>query len=103
MLRFHSRFEFQVGHSNLLRSKPICTKSRGNKNWLFQKTNHSKELPTKEVCNVGVACGLLKLGSLEKTIIGFLFHSGLLAPRHHFVVEKTMPYVILGKTGYAVF
>ena len=47
MLRFHSRFEFQVGHSNLLRSKPTCTKTRGYINWLFQKTNHCKELPTE--------------------------------------------------------
>ena len=31
----------------------------------------------KEVCNRGVACSLLKLGSLEKTIIASLFHSGL--------------------------
>ena len=32
---------------------------------------------TKEVCNGGVACSLLKLGSLEKTVIASLFHSGL--------------------------
>ena len=38
------------------------------KKWLFRK----------EVCNGGVACSLLKLGSLEKTIISSLFHSGLL-------------------------
>ena len=31
----------------------------------------------KEVCNRGVACSLLKLGSLGKTIIASLFHSGL--------------------------
>jgi len=31
----------------------------------------------KEVCNGGVACSLLKLGSLEKTVIASLFHSGL--------------------------
>jgi hypothetical protein len=28
----------------------------------------------KEVCNGGVACCLLKLGSLEKTVIASLFH-----------------------------
>ena len=40
----------------------------------------------KEVCNGGVACSLLKLGSLEKTVIASLFHSGLdSAP---FFVEK---------------
>ena len=31
----------------------------------------------KEVCNEGVASSLLKLRSLEKTIIASLFHSGL--------------------------
>ena len=31
----------------------------------------------KEVCNRGVVCSLLKLGSLEKTFIASLFHSGL--------------------------
>ena len=31
----------------------------------------------KEVCNRGVACSLLKLGSLGKTFIASLFHSGL--------------------------
>ena len=30
----------------------------------------------KEVCNGGVACSLLKIGSLEETIIASLFHSG---------------------------
>ena len=35
-------------------------------------------LDGKEVCNGGVvACSLLKLGSLEKTIIASLFHSSL--------------------------
>ena len=32
---------------------------------------------SKEGCNRGVACSLLKLGSLEKTVIASLFHSGL--------------------------
>jgi hypothetical protein len=31
----------------------------------------------KEVCNGGVACSLLKLVSLEKTVIVSRFHSGL--------------------------
>ena len=34
-------------------------------------------LQHKEVCNGGVTCSLLKLGSLEKTVIASLFHSGL--------------------------
>ena len=42
----------------------------------------------KEVCNGGVACSLLKIGSLEETIIASLFHSGY--------VKKMMSYVILG-------
>ena len=33
----------------------------------------------KEVCNRGVACSLLKLGNLEKTVIASLFPSGLLS------------------------
>ena len=32
---------------------------------------------SKEVCNVVVACSLLKLGSLKETFIASLFHSGL--------------------------
>ena len=36
-------------------------------------------LQIKEVCNRGMACSLLKLGSLEKNIIASLFHSGLLS------------------------
>ena len=43
---------------------------------------------TKEVCNGGVACNLLKLGNLEKTL--------WFALRYHFFVEKMMSYVILG-------
>ena len=35
------------------------------------------EINAKEVCNGGVACSLLKLGSLEKTVIASLFYSGL--------------------------
>ena len=47
----------------------------------------------KEVCNGGVACCLLKLGSLEKTIIASLFHSGL----HSGTIfcGKMKPYVML--------
>ena len=38
----------------------------------------------KEVCNRGVACSLLKLGSLEITVIASLFQSGL----HSFLCGK---------------
>ena len=31
---------------------------------------------SKEVCNGGVTCSLLKLGSLEKTVIASRLHSG---------------------------
>ena len=47
----------------------------------------------KEVCNGGVACSLLKLGSLEKTVIASLFHSGL-HPGTILFVEKAMSYVM---------
>ena len=43
----------------------------------------------KEVCNGGVACSLLKLGSLEKTVTAPLFHSGLHSSSPFFV-EKTI-------------
>ena len=56
----------------------------------------------KEVCNGGVACNLLKLGSLEKTGIESLFHSGLHSGTIFFV-EKTMPYVILGNDRLCQF
>jgi hypothetical protein len=40
----------------------------------FLQTNGGR---VKEVCNGGVACSLLELGSLEETVIASLFHSGL--------------------------
>ena len=46
----------------------------------------------KEVCNGGVACSLLKLGSLEKTVIASLFHSGLHSSSPSFVEKTTLPY-----------
>ena len=49
---------------------------------------------SKEVCNGGVACSLLKLGSLEKTVIASLFHSGLHSSSPFFV-EKTTLYDLL--------
>ena len=53
-----------------------------------------KNLKSMEGCNWGHGLSAaIKLGSLEKTVIASLFHSAL---RHHFFVEKTMPYVILG-------
>ena len=57
---------------------------------------------SKEVCNRGVACSLLKLGSLEKTVIASLLHSGLHSGTIFFV-EKTMPYVILGNDSICPF
>ena len=47
---------------------------------LIEKITESdtlQPLDSKEGYNRGVACSLLKLGSLEKTIIASLFHSGL--------------------------
>ena len=45
---------------------------------------------SKEVCNGGVACSLLKLGSLEKTVIASLFHSGLHLSSPFFVEKTTL-------------
>ena len=44
----------------------------------------------KEVCNGGVACSLLQLGSLEKTVIATVVCTQAL-----FFVEKMKPYVML--------
>ena len=55
---------------------PLVTKS--SQNYIhFRILEASICVLTKEVCNRGVACSLLKLGSLEKTVIASLFHSGL--------------------------
>ena len=47
----------------------------------FYKVGYDIKIPylswPKEVCNGGVACSLLKLGSLEKIVEASLFHSGL--------------------------
>ena len=48
----------------------------------------------KEVCNGGVACSLLKLGSLKKTVTASLFHSGLHSSSLFFV-EKTTQHELL--------
>ena len=60
-----------------------------------------EDTKNKEVCNRGVACSLLKLGSLEKTVIASLFHSGL----HSGTIfcEKTMSYVIIGNDRICPF
>ena len=47
-------------------------------------------LQIKEVCNGGVACSLLKLGSLDKTVIASLFHSGLHLSSPFFVEKTTL-------------
>ena len=44
----------------------------------------------KEVCNGGVACSLLKLGSLEKTVVASPFHSGLHSSSPFFVEKTTL-------------
>ena len=55
----------------------------------FEK-HRSKPLSFKEVCNGGVACSLLKLGSLEKTVTASLFHSGLHSCSPFFVEKTTL-------------
>ena len=52
--------------------------------------NIVEAIETKEVCNGGVACSLLKLGSLEKTVIASLFHSGLHSSSPFFVKKTTL-------------
>ena len=56
------------------RRKPKANGQIGSPNFLFFRNKGAKG---KEVCNRGVACSLLKLGSLERTVIASLFHSGL--------------------------
>ena len=57
-------------------------------------------LGAKEVCNGGVACSLLKLVSLEKTVTGSLFHSGLHSGTI-FLWKKQCHMLFWGTTGYA--
>ena len=57
----------------------------------LSKNKQKKGLILKEVCNGGVACSLLKLGSLEKTVIASLFHSGLHSSSPFFVEKTTLP------------
>ena len=51
----------------------------------------------KGFCNRGVACSLLKLGSLEKTVIGSLFHSGTI-----FLWKKRCHMSFYGSTVYTM-
>ena len=55
---------------------------------VVMKTFH--ELDIKEVCNGGVACSLLKLRNLEKTVTASLFHSGLHSSSLFFVKKPTL-------------
>jgi hypothetical protein len=58
---------------------PPCMNLRNIYKFLLNVNNRNMIYPnwSKEGCNRGVACSLLKLGSLEKTVIASLFHSGL--------------------------
>ena len=56
----------------------------------------------KEVCNGGVACSILKLGSLEKTVIASLFYSDLHSDTI-FLWKKKMSYAILGNNRLCRF
>ena len=59
------------------------------KKWI-EHFSHPNMVGGKEVCNGGVACSLLKLGSLEKTVIASLFHSGLHSSSLFFVEKTTL-------------
>ena len=66
-----------------------CYKSRQ----LVKYSSYSMGVPllaSKEVCNGGVACSLLKLGSLEKSVTASLFHSGLHSSSPFFVEKTTL-------------
>ena len=67
-----------------------------------KSTTENNRVSSKEVCNGGVACSLLKLGSLEKTVIASLFHSGLHSGTI-FLWKKRCHMLFWGTTGYAVF
>ena len=67
-----------------------------------KKTAYHEVLLTKEVCNRGVACSLLELGSLEKIVITSLFHSGLHSGTI-FMWKKCCHMLFWGTTGCAVF
>ena len=56
----------------------------------------------KEVCNGGVACSLLKLGSLEKTVTASLFHSGLHSSSPFFCRKNhtTQPFAFVGDSSF---
>ena len=56
----------------------------------IQKRRLLKGGGSKDVCNGGVACSLLKLGSLEKTVTASLFHSGLHSSSPFFVEKNTL-------------
>ena len=59
------------------KNSPACMRSRSS-NWALAIISPLRAIMLiKEVCNGGVACSLFKLGSLEKTVIDSLFHSGL--------------------------
>ena len=46
----------------------------------------------KFLCNGGVACSLLKLGSLEKIVIASLYHSGLHSGHALYVLQNSLPF-----------
>ena len=68
----------------------------------YLNTPVCNRVSNKEVCNGGVACCLLKPGSLEKTIIASLFHSGSHSGTI-FLWKKRCHMLFWGTTGYAVF
>ena len=88
MYRKSNLFGF-LSNSNYNFQAENCHKNYGSKKLHLKsflgcgQLSHQVVVRNKEVCNRGVACSLLKLGSLVCTQ----------AP---FFVEKTMSYVILG-------
>ena len=88
-LKATSPFSGNTKSNSNRQSFPICSETLTKSDPL---TNPMEILGpfNKEVCNGGVACSLLKLGSLEKTVIASLFHSGLHSGSPFFVKKTTL-------------
>ena len=79
-LEDYQKYAQDFGVLELSISKPIKFEELGLAaidDGQYQCLACSKTFKGKEICNRGVAYSLLKLGSLKKTVIASLFHSGL--------------------------
>ena len=81
-------FKYSGGPETNIWPKPEVIPDPGT--WVDQQFFQEYWLMDKEVCNGGVACSLLNLGSLEKPVIASLFHSGLHSSSPFFVEKTTL-------------